>query len=284
MKAFSRPPLSRALALVALLAGPVSAESPAFPDFTFKRVKPPSGEVGKRITVQVSPQDMLRPPPKKKKQEDATVTEASAVAAGVPTKPIGRHDWFWQSVSPAIVDSGPGRLEPALISLSKPPNGGGVSAPRLDSLLKIVQAYGSDILLNTAGTQVSPALVVAVIAVESGGRADAVSGAGATGLMQLMPATAERFGVTDRTVPAANIRGGIAYLNLLMHEFKGDPILVLAGYNAGENSVIKFNGVPPYAETRDYVPKVLAAFEVARGLCMTRPQLVSDGCVFSIPS
>lgn len=65
-----------------------------------------------------------------------------------------------------------------------------------------------------------------------------------------------------------------------MGEFEDDPILVLAGYNAGEGSVRKYNGVPPFAETRDYVPKVLAAFQVARGLCLTPPQLISDGCVF----
>ena len=67
----------------------------------------------------------------------------------------------------------------------------------------------------------------------------------------------------------------------LMERFEGDPILALAGYNAGENSVTKHDGVPPYAETRDYVPKVLAAWTVARGLCLTPPQLVSDGCVFA---
>jgi soluble lytic murein transglycosylase-like protein len=66
-----------------------------------------------------------------------------------------------------------------------------------------------------------------------------------------------------------------------MQEFDNDPILVLAGYNAGEGSVRNYDGVPPYAETRDYVPKVLAAFQVARGLCTTPPELISDGCVFN---
>jgi soluble lytic murein transglycosylase-like protein len=72
----------------------------------------------------------------------------------------------------------------------------------------------------------------------------------------------------------------VAYLDWLMTEFGGDPVLVLAGYNAGEGAVRKNGGVPPYAETRDYVPKVLAAFQVARSLCVTPPQLASDGCVF----
>jgi soluble lytic murein transglycosylase-like protein len=98
--------------------------------------------------------------------------------------------------------------------------------------------------------------------------------------MQLIPATAERFGVKDSTDPVQNIKGGVAYLSWLMKEFDGDPILALAGYNAGEGAVRKHNGVPPYAETRAYIPKILAAWRVARTMCLTEPELVSDGCVF----
>ena len=87
----------------------------------------------------------------------------------------------------------------------------------------------------------------------SGGRTNAISSAGASGLMQLMPATAERFGVTDRADPKQNIKGGVAYLDWLLKEFKGDAVLALAGYNAGENAVKKHEGVPPYAETQNYV-------------------------------
>ena len=99
-----------------------------------------------------------------------------------------------------------------------------------------------------------------------------------------MPATAARFGVSDAFDPADNIQGGVAFLDFLMETFDGDPIMVLAGYNAGENAIPKHEGVPPYSETRDYVPKVLAAFKVARLLCLTPPQLISDGCVFRTPS
>jgi len=67
-----------------------------------------------------------------------------------------------------------------------------------------------------------------------------------------------------------------------MTEFQGDAVLALAGYNAGENAVKKHGGVPPYAETRDYIPKVLAAFEVARGLCKTRPQFLTDACALNL--
>ncbi len=148
------------------------------------------------------------------------------------------------------------------------------------AIQNLVRSYGSDILRSTVGTRVSPALVMAVISVESAGRPKAVSPKGAQGLMQLMPATARRFGVSDATVPSENIRGGVAYLDFLMKIFNNDPVLVLAAYNAGEGAVQRWGGVPRYAETRDYVPKVLAAWEVASGMCLTRPQLISDGCVF----
>jgi len=90
--------------------------------------------------------------------------------------------------------------------------------------------------------------------------------------------------VTDSMDPAQNIKGGVAYLDWLLKEFNGDPMLALAGYNAGENAVKKHGGVPPYSETRDYVPKVLAAYAVARALCKTPPMLISDGCVFNLGS
>ncbi len=102
--------------------------------------------------------------------------------------------------------------------------------------------------------------------------------------MQLMPATAARFGVTDSMNTTQNIKGGTVYLDWLLKEFGGDPVLALAGYNAGEGAVTKHQGVPPFKETRDYVPKVLAAWNVARALCLTPPVLVSDGCVFSTQS
>jgi soluble lytic murein transglycosylase-like protein len=140
--------------------------------------------------------------------------------------------------------------------------------------------HGLNILRATVGTDVSPALVLALISIESAGKIETESHAGAQGLMQLMPATAARFGVTDRLDPAENIKAGVAYLAWLMNHFDNDPILVLAGYNAGEGSVRDNAGVPPFAETRAYVPKVLAAWTVARGLCQTPPELMTDGCVF----
>ena len=123
--------------------------------------------------------------------------------------------------------------------------------------------------------------LMAVIAVESGGRPDAVSTAGAQGLMQLMPATAQRFGVSDVLNPKENIRGGAQYLGFLLRIFGGDPVLALAAYNAGEGAVARNKGVPPFDETRGYVPKVLAAWQVARMFCQVPPRAVTDPCAFS---
>ena len=99
-------------------------------------------------------------------------------------------------------------------------------------------------------------LVRAIIQVESDFDHLARSSKGAQGLMQLMPATAERFGVGDPFDPRQNIFGGVQYLRVLLDMFGGDVILASAAYNAGENAVIRYNGVPPYRETQGYVEKV----------------------------
>lgn len=108
-------------------------------------------------------------------------------------------------------------------------------------------------------TDLSPQLLHAVIAVESGYDVLATSDKGALGLMQLMPQTARRFGVADPLDPAQNVAGGAAYLKFLLGLFNNDVSLALAAYNAGEGAVIKAGyRIPPYAETRAYVPRVLA--------------------------
>jgi soluble lytic murein transglycosylase-like protein len=100
---------------------------------------------------------------------------------------------------------------------------------------------------------VDPRLLHAVIWQESRYKNAALSHAGAQGLMQLMPATAERFNCQDRSDPTANIQAGTKYLRWLLKRFNGDVALALAGYNAGEGSVDKHAGVPPYDETQNYV-------------------------------
>jgi hypothetical protein len=103
---------------------------------------------------------------------------------------------------------------------------------------------------------VSPDLVRAVIQVESEFDALAVSSKGAKGLMQLMPFTAARFGVSDPFDARQSVFGGVQYLRFLLDLFNGDVSLALAGYNAGENAVLRYHGVPPYRETRSYVQRI----------------------------
>lgn len=106
--------------------------------------------------------------------------------------------------------------------------------------------------------KLSESLIHAVITAESAYDADAVSRAGAVGLMQLMPATAQRYGVKNRRDPYQNITAGVRYLRDLLKLFDNDLKLALAAYNAGEGTVKKYNNqIPPYRETRNYVAKVL---------------------------
>ncbi len=232
--------LIMAAACVALFAAPLPAQQLRLQsDFSFKRVTVPPPNTNRRITVQIEPTAPAAP-----SAPLAAGTAGPIIAAPV----ITGLEWFWMAVSPKLADTGPGRLEQALGALAKAPEGKSVSVPRLQSLQTIAAAHGLDILRATVGTNVSPALVLALISVESAGNGDAVSSAGAQGLMQLMPATAARFGVIDRADPVENIKGGVAYLAWLMDHFDNDPILVLAGYNAGEGAVRDNAGVPPFAK------------------------------------
>ena len=118
--------------------------------------------------------------------------------------------------------------------------------------------YHDEVLAAADITSIEPALIHAVIAVESKHNALAKSHKGAYGLMQLMPATAKRFHVKDRRNVRQNITAGAQYLRELLNLFKGDLKLTLAAYNAGPGAVQKHkNQVPPYHETKHYVPKVL---------------------------
>lgn len=267
------------VAAFAVLSPMTLADTPApIPEFSAKRVGVPKPGGAKRITIQIDPAlAFIQPLPS---DRSAPAEETVVAAAPALARPVGSYDWFWQEVATDITANGVGRALAAVDALEKVAGGSrDVSAPRAQDLRIIIDAYGTDILLKSLETKVSPALALAVIAVESSGRIDAVSSAGAKGLMQLMPATAERFGVFDTTA-SENIRGGIEYLDWLIRHFDGDPILALAGYNAGEGAVAEHGGVPPYPETRDYIPKVIAAWRVARLLCKTPPAFLDDGCVF----
>ena len=108
---------------------------------------------------------------------------------------------------------------------------------------------------------VDPALVKAIVHIESAFRRDAVSRAGAMGLMQLMPATAAIYDLTaNQFEPKKNLNAGITHFKYLMDRYKGDKTLSLAAYNAGESAVAKYSGIPPYEETQNYVVKVLKLY------------------------
>jgi soluble lytic murein transglycosylase-like protein len=126
-------------------------------------------------------------------------------------------------------------------------------------------AYGPEIQAAISKNPVDEALVRAIIQAESAYNPNALSRAGARGLMQLMPPTAQQYGVIDSYNAAQNIQGGVAYLRFLMDFFDGDVRLASAAYNAGENNVLKYAGVPPFAETQVYVKRVAQLYERYRG-------------------
>lgn len=107
---------------------------------------------------------------------------------------------------------------------------------------------------------IDPKLVLSVIAVESNFKHKAVSNKQAQGLMQLIPATAERFNVKNAYDATQNIKGGVKYLRWLLSYFRGDVTLAIAAYNAGEGSVNRYKGIPPYKETQQYVKKVMRLY------------------------
>ena len=130
-------------------------------------------------------------------------------------------------------------------------------------------AYSAEIAAAAKQHGVDEAIVRAIIHAESAYNPNALSRVGAQGLMQLMPATARRFGVGNAFEPGQNIAGGVQYLAWLLKRFKGDLTLAAAGYNAGEGAVDKYRGVPPYNETRRYVERVAVLAERYRGALAT---------------
>src|SRR5580692_896263 len=140
------------------------------------------------------------------------------------------------------------------------------SGDRYDfQLLAKATQYDSIIEQAAVSSALEPNLLRAVIVVESGFNSRAVSKRGAVGLMQLMPATASRFGVSNPYDPRQNVHGGARYLKFLMDRFGQNLGLALAAYNAGEEAVDRNGGqIPPFSETMAYVPKVLKIYQMLR--------------------
>lgn len=129
-----------------------------------------------------------------------------------------------------------------------------VGTPDQKKLIELVQRLAPEY-------QVDPQLALAVMKVESNFNAQAKSPKNAQGLMQLIPETAQRFNVRNPLDPTENIRGGLAYLRWLLAYFEGNVDLAIAGYNAGEGAVDRYRGIPPYAETRNYVRRIRSLFK-----------------------
>lgn len=131
-----------------------------------------------------------------------------------------------------------------------------------ENFVKNRAALSPMIRAEASKQQVDPALVLAVVHAESAYDPNAVSQAGATGLMQLMPATAKKYGVKNLKNPSQNIQGGARYLRDLLELFEFDLRLALAAYNAGESAVIKYgHRIPPYPETQNYVSRVIDYYQ-----------------------
>jgi hypothetical protein len=150
------------------------------------------------------------------------------------------------------------RIEPDEVPWEEP---GAEVAPERTGQARVLPATPYDDIIDTVAARhgIDPALVHAVIQVESAYRPRARSPKGAMGLMQLMPATARQYKVADPYDPWANIEGGIRHLKSLLDRF--ELSLALAAYNAGEAAVQRFGGIPPYRETRSYVGRILALLD-----------------------
>lgn len=231
-------------------------------------------------TVQVS--SKLLVPPKgrlqaRKRLMDPSLPMPAATGGGKRFGPEA-FKWFWNEVSTARSAADAERWAQVLGVIESARANGKAVFGSSATARRIVQTYGDYLEREAKRLNISLPLLIAVIEVESGGNPGARSPKGAGGLMQLMPGTAERFGVSDAYAPSQNIRGGATYLNWLLNYFREDAVLALAGYNAGEGAVDRHAGVPPYNETRDYVAKVAGAYAAARALCATPPRNVRESC------
>ncbi|MEM9063510.1 MAG: lytic transglycosylase domain-containing protein [Pseudomonadota bacterium] len=186
--------------------------------------------------------------------------------------------WFWNEVSPSKAAASAKRWASVMKVIDSGRRKGKAVFGSRTTAQRILQNYRQFLEREAKRRNVSVPFLIAVIAVESNGNPKARSPVGAQGLMQLMPFTAARFGVSNSYAPSQNIRGGTTYLDWLLKRFRNDAVLALAGYNAGEGAVDKHRGVPPYKETRDYVAKVAGAFSAARALCKKPPNSPRDPC------
>ena len=213
---------------------------------------------------------VVKPPPK-----GTRVMTLTRVSQGTP-RPRQRHKWFWKIASPKLADADADRFEDLSAKAAER-----LGSDKATALVRMIEdTYEAEIKAAARAADIPEALLAAVIAAESAGKIRARSHKGAQGLAQLMPGTAARFGVKNAYDPAENLRGAAEYLAFLLDRFEGDVLLALAGYNAGEHAVTRHKGVPPYNETRDYVPKVLSYYAAAfKEECLFDTELTNAPCV-----
>ena len=179
----------------------------------------------------------------------------------VSAAPASAQIYSWRDAEGVLVVSNRPRPDGGDMQTYEVPKAPRVRATRPPSLPARASAYDEVIEEHAAEHNLPPELVRAVIQAESGFDSNAVSPKGAMGLMQLMPATASEFGVTNPFHPEQNIRAGVAYLRRLLDRYDSNVSLALAAYNAGPGAVERYSGIPPYRETRDYVKKITRATE-----------------------
>jgi soluble lytic murein transglycosylase-like protein len=255
----------RVLALFLALTAPPPIAAAQLPQvaseaqFTFRTVRPPSPGAAKRIAF----------------------PGAASGRAAVKTPKPERSRWFWDKVSPARAAADSTRLASVLGAMGPELSRRGAARGVDRAADQVFLNHSAALFLASKHENLSPTLLLAVISVESAERSDAISPKGAQGLMQLIPATARRFGVSDPLDAAQNIAGGARYLSFLLDMFDRDALLALAAYNAGEGAVTRHDGVPPYAETRDYVARALAGFALLRARCANPPDGARDPCAIT---
>jgi len=172
----------------------------------------------------------------------------NSLAAGLPERPTA-------VASVVRADPRTGRLVRNFVARVVP------GRPQPRSASAVSGQFAQTVERIARQNQLPPKLIHSVIRVESNYDPYAVSPKGALGLMQLIPSTARRFGVSDVFDPADNIQGGARYLKYLLELYKGDNALALAAYNAGEGAVSRYGGIPPFPETRNYVTQVRKRLE-----------------------
>jgi soluble lytic murein transglycosylase-like protein len=193
---------------------------------------------------------------------------ALIAAASSPPVLADVHAWIGERGT-LVLSNLQGAREPEAVLVLAEPGRAASGSPAPVALARPVtraaERYRDEVEQAARESGLDGALLHAVIAVESGHLAHAVSPKGALGLMQLMPLTARRFGVANAYDALQNVRGGARYLRYLLDSFGGDLALALAAYNAGEHTVLRYGRrVPPFRETIDYVRKVQDRYEALR--------------------